>query len=199
MCLVVSCLVGGAHSLSVEEGDPFDDVTKWQWSNQISNSLYGGTQNAFGSFYASQAKTPSFTCMAWSRTDRPGYSRIMGYQMHPIPGLPEIYITGHLDPFRYNSRPDGENTTISWKLVRYKTTDKDANFEVLTAGEFLVKNIGTEVPIILEGDNIIGSPPREKGIYVRGFTTGVCVQQHSHFNAISTPFQRCFNAVLTLF
>lgn len=160
-------------SAATGEGDPFDDVTNWRWSNQISNSLYGGTQNAFGSFYASQAKTPTFTCMAWSRTDRAGYSPIMAYQMHPIPGLPEIYIDGMLNPFKYNSRPDGENTTISWKLVRYYTNARDRNFTVLTAGEFLVKNVGTETPVILEGDNIIATPPTEKGIYVRHFTTGM--------------------------
>jgi len=160
------------YNESTAPGDKFDDVTAWRYQDQTSTSLYGGTQNAFGSFYTSQAYTPSFTCMAWSRSDRPGYQEVQAYRLHPVPGLPEVYISGQLNSLQYNSRPDGENTTITWKLVRYHTDDLNSNFEVLTAGTYLVKNIGTEVPVVLEGDYIIGTPPQEKGIFVRNFVSG---------------------------
>lgn len=148
------------YNHSTAEGDLFDDVSSWTFRDQLSTSLFGGTQNAFGSFYASQSTTPSFTCMAWSRSDRDGYEEVQAYRLHPVPGMPELYIHGTLDSLVYNSRPDGENTTISWKLVQYHTDDLSSNFTVLSYGQYLVKNVGTEIPVMLEGDNTIGSPPQ---------------------------------------
>jgi len=160
------------YNHSEAAGDLFDDVSSWRYEDQLSTSLYGGTQNAFGSFYSSQSTTPSFTCMAWSRSDRPGYQETQAYRLHPIPGMSEIYIHGKLDSLQYNSRPDGENTTISWKLIRYYTDDLNSNFDVLSYGDFLVKNVGTEIPTMLQGDNVIGNPPEEPGILVANFVTG---------------------------
>lgn len=153
-------------------GDKFDDISAYNYNDQLSTSLYGGTQNAFGSFYASQSNTPSFTCAAWSRSDRPGYNAVQASIMYPVAGLPDLFISGKLNPYKYNSRPDGENTTITWKLIQYHTDDLSTNFTVLNSGNFLVKNVGTEVPIILEGDNEIGTAPNTKGVYVRHFVQG---------------------------
>jgi len=161
-----------SDSSATEPGDPFDDVTRWQFSDQLSTSLYGGTQNAFGSFYTSQSSTPALTCAAWSRSDRPGYSPIQAYRVHPVPGLSQLYISGALDCLKYNSRPNGENTTISWKLVQYHSNDLNSNFSVLTSGQYLVKNVGTEIAVQLEGDNIVAHPPKDKGIFVQNFVEG---------------------------
>lgn len=150
----------------------FDDVTNWKFNDLQSTSLFGGEMNAFGSFYAAQAYTKGFTCFSWSRTDRDGYRDTLAYRLHPIAGLPNILISGHLDSLRYNSRPSQENTTISWKLVRYFSDDLDANFTVLTHGTYLLKNVGTEIPVVIEGDYWLGDPPREMAIQVDDFVEG---------------------------
>lgn len=160
------------YNHSTAPGDKFDDVSSWQFKDQLSNSLFGGIKNAFGNFYTSQASASGFTCASWSRSDRSGYQEVQGFKLYPVAGLPELYISGHLNSLRYNSRPDGENSTISWKLVHYHDDSATSTFDVLSSGSYLLKNVGTEVPVVLEGDTTIGSPPEQQGIYVRNFIKG---------------------------
>jgi len=48
----------------------------------------------------------------------------------------------------------------------------EENFELLSEGSYLLKNIGTETPIIVEGDSEIGERPRRTIIQVNNFVEG---------------------------
>lgn len=177
--LAKTVVVFSYHSISYPNtngteiiGAPFDDVSGWTFHDQLSASLFGGQMNGFGSFYAGNAYVKGFTCMSWSRTDRVGYESTLAYRLHPVAGLPNLLIYGKLESERYNSRPAAENSTISWKLVRYYTDDLTKDFQVITSGKYLVRNVGTETPVIVEGNPVLGDLPREHSFRVDNFVTG---------------------------